>query len=74
MMHIDPSIISPALIFSKSLDIDTIISVRVEPVALIPKMSLICDATMSMATADVNPAFTGPEIKSIKKPVKKHKI
>lgn len=41
---------------------------RVDPTARMPMMSLICDAIMSIATADVNPAFTGPEIKSIKKP------
>lgn len=70
-MHIDPSVVSPALIFFKSLDIDMIICVKVDPVALIPKMSLICDATMSTLTADVNPAFTGPEIKSMKKPINK---
>lgn len=40
----------------------------VVPAALMPIKSLNCDATMSMATADVNPEFTGPEIKSIKKP------
>lgn len=41
---------------------------NVVPAALIPIKSLNCDATISMATADVNPEFTGPEIKSIKKP------
>jgi len=40
----------------------------VVPAALTPIKSLICDATMSIATADVNPEFTGPEMKSIKKP------
>lgn len=43
-------------------------SIRVVPLAVMPIKSLICDATMSMATADVNPEFTGPEMKSIKKP------
>jgi hypothetical protein len=48
---------------------DIIISTSVVPAAFTPIKSLICDATMSIATADVNPEFTGPEIKSIKKPM-----
>lgn len=67
-MHVDPSITSPIRIFFKSLDIDTIISNRVVPTARIPSTSLTCDAMMSIETADVNPEFTGPDIKSIKKP------
>jgi hypothetical protein len=51
-----------------SLDIDMIISDMVVPAALMPIKSFICDVTMSMATADVNPELTGPEMKSIKKP------
>lgn len=70
-IHIDPSIKSPYCIFFKSLEIDIIISNRVVPVAFMPKMSLIWDAMMSIVTAEVNPAFTGPEIKSIRKPAKK---
>lgn len=68
MMHISPNNVSPSLKLHMSLDIDTIMSNRVVPAALIPIKSFICDATMSMATADVNPEFTGPEMKSIKKP------
>lgn len=68
-MHVDPSIMSPTRKFSMSLDRDTTMSSRVDPTARIPIMSLIWDTTMSMATADVNPAFTGPEMKSIKNPV-----
>lgn len=41
---------------------------RVVPEACTPIKSFICDATMSIATAEVNPEFTGPEMKSIKKP------
>lgn len=46
-----------------------IIFVRFAPAALMPTRSLNCDIKMSMATADVNPEFTGPEMKSIKKPI-----
>lgn len=53
-----------------SLDIDITISTRVVPAALIPIRSFICDVTISMATADVNPELTGPEMKSIKKPAR----
>lgn len=68
-MHVDPSIMSPTRKFSMSLDRDTTMSSRVDPTARMPIMSLTWDTTMSMATADVNPAFTGPEMKSIKNPV-----
>lgn len=51
-----------------SLHIDTIICNKVDPTAFTPIMSLICDATIRIATADVNPEFTGPEMKSIKNP------
>lgn len=44
------------------------ISIKFDPITLIPIMCLICDEIMIIATADVNPAFTGPEMKSIKKP------
>lgn len=67
-MHVDPSITSPIRIFFRSLEIDMTISNRVVPTARIPSMSLICDAMMSIDTAEVNPEFTGPEMKSIKKP------
>lgn len=59
---------SPIRKLCMSLDMDMIISNRVLPAAVTPIMSLICDATMSIATADVNPEFTGSEMKSIKKP------
>lgn len=45
-----------------------IIFARFVPAALIPTRSLNWDIKMSMATADVNPELTGPEMKSIKKP------
>lgn len=67
-MHMDPSTMSPIRKLCMSLDMDTIISNRVLPAALTPIMSLICDAIISIATAEVNPEFTGPEMKSIKKP------
>jgi len=67
-MQIIPIHVSPNLKFLMSLDIDIIISTNVVPTALMPIKSLICDTTMSIATADVNPEFTGPEMKSIKKP------
>jgi len=57
-----------------SLDIDIIISNSVVPAAFMPIKSLICDATMSIATADVNPEFTGPEMKSIKNPNKYREV
>lgn len=60
---------SPIRKFSMSLDRDTTMSIRVDPTARIPIMSLTWDTTISMATADVNPAFTGPEMKSIKNPM-----
>lgn len=67
-MQISPSVVSPSRYCEMTLDIDMIMSVRFVPAALIPIKSLICDVTISMATADVNPEFTGPEMKSIKKP------
>lgn len=67
-MDTEPSTASPTRMLPTSLDKDTTMSNRVEPTARMPIMSLIWDTTMSMATADVNPAFTGPEMKSIKKP------
>lgn len=33
-----------------------------------PKMSLTCEVAIIMAAAEVNPADTGPDMKSIKKP------
>jgi len=51
-----------------SLVMDMSISNRVLPAAFTPIMSLIWDAMISIATADVNPEFTGPEMKSIIKP------
>lgn len=67
-MQVTPRIVSPMRKCAMSLDMDTIMSTSVVPAALTPIKSLICDATISIATADVNPEFTGPEIKSIKKP------
>lgn len=68
-IHTDPMTTSPTRILPMSLDRDTTMWGRVDPTACIPSMSLIWDSTMSMATAEVKPAFTGPEMKSIKKPV-----
>lgn len=67
-IQIIPSVVSPTRKLFKSLDMDMIMFTRVVPAALIPIKSLIWDATMSIATADVNPEFTGPEMKSIKNP------
>lgn len=39
-----------------------------EPLAEMPRISLICDVTIIRATADVKPELTGPDTKSIKKP------
>lgn len=38
-----------------------------------PRTSFTWDVAMIMAAAEVNPADTGPEMKSIKKPKKKNK-
>lgn len=50
------------------------ISEKVVPAACTPIKSLTWDAIMSIATADVYPAFTGPEIKSIKNPAAPSRI
>lgn len=68
IIQIIPNVVSPSRKLFMSFNIDTIMSIKVDPAALTPIKSLICDATISIATADVNPEFTGPEMKSIKKP------
>jgi hypothetical protein len=44
------------------------ISINCEPLAEIPRISLICDVTIIKATADVKPELTGPDTKSIRNP------
>lgn len=39
-----------------------------------PRISLTWDVAIMIAAAEVNPADTGPEMKSIKKPLKKGKM
>lgn len=67
-MHIKPNNASPGRKLCLSLYMDTVISSNVDPAELTPIISVICDATIRIETADVNPEFTGPEMKSIKKP------
>lgn len=69
-----PNNVSPNRKLFISLDIDMIIAGRVDPAAFTPIMSLTCDVTINIATADVNPEFTGPEMKSIKIPKASEKI
>lgn len=56
----DVSCISPPMLFH--------ISINWEPLAGIPRISLICDVTIIKATADVKPELTGPDTKSIRNP------
>lgn len=63
-----PNTKSPILVRPTFSTNDCIIATNVLPVAFTPKILFNCDATTVNASADVNPAATGFEIKSIMKP------
>ena len=67
-MQTHPKTVSLTLIPEILLMIDVHISMKVLPLAVIPKRSLICDERIIKATALVNPEETGPDTKSIKNP------
>lgn len=74
MMQENPKMVSATRIPSMLLKIDFHISTKVDPLPLMPKISLTCDDRIIKATALVKPDETGPDTKSIKNPSPKKPI